>query len=92
MYLPFSATVNLTVLGEPTAAFNTLISGLGTTLETPTIITSGGSSATMAWVLLHRQPSPAPPTTTQIVQAFSAGKFGQMHKRGDYGKANQSPI
>jgi hypothetical protein len=89
VFLPFAASTNTTPLGVPIAAFNTLINGWGTVLGTPIIYTNGGSTATLAWVLAHRT---TPLTVTRISVWESAGKFGQVHRRGDYGRPNLSPV
>ncbi len=92
LYLPFAAAVYMSNLGEPTAALDVLINGLASILLVPTTVTVGGNSATLVWSLIHRQPKPNPPSVSSIITAESASKFGQMHKRGDYGRPNQSPI
>lgn len=92
LYLPFISTQFMTALGLPNATLNTAIDNLGTTLLPGITVVSGGNSCTLSWSLLHRQPAPTPPSTSLIVSAGSAGKMGVMHKRGDYGRANQVPI
>lgn len=92
VFLPFCSIDGTTALGVPTAALNTLITGFGTTFLTPTVLGTPPNTATLRWVIAHRQPAPNPVTTSLIIQALSADKFGQMHKRGDYGRANLSPI
>lgn len=92
VFLPFLATANMAPDGRPTSAFDTALAAQAALVLAPLTITSGGNSATLAWVLVHRQTPPTPPTATQITQAESAGKFGQMHKRGSYGRPNASPI
>lgn len=92
VYLPFVTTAAVTVIGDQSASLVTQINAFATQLKTPIIVTIGANSATLVWGILHRHPKPAPPTINQIIEAASNGKFGQMHKRGDYGRANQSPI
>jgi len=92
VYLPFVAAVFLDNTGDPTTAWNVLANGFASVLLTPITVTSGGSSATFTWSLVKR-PAGGPVTATgQIISAESAQKIGQMHKRGDYGRANASPI
>ncbi len=93
VYLPFIRTDLVTGFGVPTAGFNVTINSWASLLLNPFIVTIGANSVTMNWSLVHRF---APPlvglSTTQIRDAESADKMGQMHKRGDYGRANSSPI
>lgn len=92
LFLPFISSSFLSAVGEPTAAYDVLVNSLCSVLVNPLVVTSGGSSATFAWVLLKKAKLPTPPTATQIVAAESAAKFGVQHRRGDYGRLNVSPI
>jgi len=92
VYLPFVAVSFVSPDGTPTVAFDTLVNSFASAMLVPLTLTSGGSSATCVWSLVTRHPVPAPPTAVQLLQAESAAKFGQMHKRGSYGKPNVSPI
>jgi len=92
VYLPFAATANVSSAGLTSSAFDVLINSLCSLMLTPLTLTNGGSTATAVWSLVTRHPKPAPPTSQQIILAESASKFGQMHKRGSYGKSNSSPI
>jgi hypothetical protein len=93
VYLPFAAVDNLTVLGLPNAAFNSLVNTTFAALLPPFVITVGAATATLVWSLAHRGLGPTHPISADaIISAESAEKFGQMHKSGDYGRANQSPI
>jgi hypothetical protein len=92
VYLPFAATAQVAPDGRSTVAMDVLVNSFASAMLVPFTLTSGGSSATAVWSLLTRHPSPAPPTTAQITQAESSQKFGQMHKRGSYGRPNASPI
>lgn len=92
VFLPFASTAATTPFGVPTAALNTLINGLASTLLTPTIVGTVPNQSTLVWSLLHRDPVTKVITTTELLSAATAFKFGQMHKRGDYGRPNASPI
>jgi len=92
VYLPFISTQYMTALGLPNATLNTKIDALAALLLPALTLTTGGSSATLVWSLLTRGVPPAPPTAHQLMNAESAGKMGTMRKRGDYGRANASPI
>jgi hypothetical protein len=89
LYLPFLPTDTMTAQGDPTAGFNTFVTNFGATLLTPTIVGTGPNTSTLVWSLAHRGPVI---TSTPIATARSADKFGQMHKRGDYGRPNSSPV
>lgn len=92
VYLPFIASLLSSAFGTFTVAMDVAVNSLASALLSPLVVTSGGNSATLIWSLVARHPSPAPVTTRQIIGAQSAGIFGQMHKRGSYGRANSSPI
>jgi hypothetical protein len=92
LYLPFVDSGFLTALGLPNATLNGLINAWCTALLTPLVRTIGANSATLVWGLLTKGVGPAPPTIKQILTAASADRIGQMHKRGDYGRANASPV
>jgi len=92
VYLPFIAGEFKSAFGVPTNAMGVLVNSFASALLTPLVVTSGGSTATFVWVLARKFPLPTPPTTAQITFAESAQKFGQQHRRGDYGKLNLSPI
>ncbi len=92
VYLPFIASSFLTTLGEPTTAYDVLVNSFCSVLLSPLVVTNGASTATLVWSLVRRELLPAPPSSTEIVFAESAAKFGVMHKRGDYGRLNVSPI
>lgn len=92
IFLPFAASGYVANDARPTPGFDTLVNSYASILLTPFTLTSGGSSAVVAWVLLHKVKGSPPTVRGQIIGAESADKFGQMHKRGDYGKANAPPI
>jgi len=91
VYLPFVSDDYIASNGRVTNAFDVLVNSVASTLLTPIVITSGGSTATFAWGVAKR-PRGGPVTISQILTAQSADRVGQMHKRGDYGRANASPI
>lgn len=92
VYLPFPEGGNVAADGRTTNAFDIYLNSQATLMLAPLILSNGGSSATAVWSLLHRNPPAGPVTADQITQALSASKFGQMHKRGSYGRQNESPI
>ncbi len=92
VYLPFISSSFLTTLGEPTTAFDVLVNSFCSAMLPPLVVTNGASTATLVWSLVRKELLPAPPSSTEIVFAESAAKFGVMHKRGDYGRLNVSPI
>ncbi len=92
VYLPFIASSFLTTQGEPTTAYDVLVNSFASALLSPLVVTNGASSATLVWSLVRKELLPSPPSSQQILFAESAGKFGVMHKRGDYGRLNVSPI
>ncbi len=91
VFLPFIGADYAGTDGKPTAAYDVLVNSFASNLLTPVVVTAGGSTATMVWGIFSRLPT-ATPAFSQIVQAQSADKFGNLHKRGDYGRANASPI
>jgi len=93
VYLPFIAENEVAADGNQDTSLITAINAMATLLLPPITITSGGSSASFAWSILHRLPGPTVLySADSIISAESSGKFGQMHKRGAYGRVNASPI
>lgn len=92
VYLPFVSSDFLTTHAEPTTAFAVLLNSFASASLAPFAVGSGGNTSTMVWSLLRKTPGTLPVSTGQIVAAESAQKFGQMHKRGDYGRPNASPF
>ncbi len=92
VYLPYMAQSYVGSNGQVNAAFGTLVNSLASNMLPPIVVVNGGSSATLTWCLLHKTPGQLPTSTGEIVSAEAGEKIGQMHKRGDYGRANASPI
>ncbi len=92
VFLPFAASAQVGTDGTLTVGATVFANSYASTLLPPLTITIGGSSATFVWSLIHRHPKPAPPTDSQITSSGVTAKFGQMHKRGSYGRPNASPI
>jgi hypothetical protein len=92
VFLPFVSSDFLASNGRPTIAFEVLVNSAASGLLIP--FTSGAlpDRAVLTWSLFRNHPGADPTSSGEIVQASSADKFGQMHKRGDYGRANSSPI
>lgn len=91
-FLPFASADYVTPNGIPDAALLILINSLASALLPPIVVTVGANTATLVWSVMHRNPPAGPVTSNQIVSAEAVDRFGQMHKRGDYGRANSSPI
>jgi len=92
VFLPFISTDLMTIFGLPDAALDILLNSFASFLLTPMVVTVGANSATFVFGIVSRNPPAGPMTFQQAVTCESATKFGQMHKRGDYGRPNQSPI
>jgi hypothetical protein len=92
IFLPFVSSDFLASNGRPTIAFEVLVNSAASGLLLPFVSGALPNRCTLAWVLLRKHLGADPTVTGQIIQALSADKFGQMHKRGDYGRANESPI
>lgn len=89
LYLPFLPTDIMGPDGEPNAGALVLVNSFASAMLTPIVVGSGGNTASLTWQLVKRKP---PIVTQQIVTAECAEKFGQMHKRGDYGRPNNPPF
>ena len=92
LYLPFISTDFQAANGEPTVAWATLINSFGSGAVVPITVGTSPNQSTLVWSLLHKVNGAVPIDTGAIVLAQSANKYGQLHKRGDYGRANSSPI
>jgi len=92
VFLPFVTADFIANNGRPTTAFDVLVNSFLSTMLAPITVGSGGNTSTLTWNLLHKVKGAVPTDRGIIINAESADKFGQMHKRGDYGKANASPI
>lgn len=89
VFLPFFSASAMEADGHPTVAVTNFVDAFGANLLNPTVIGTAPNTATLKWVILRKGP---PIVTTEIVTVGTANLFGQMHKRGDYGKPNTSPI
>jgi len=92
VFLPFISTDLVTINGLPDPALDILLNSFASFLLTPMVVTVGANSATFVFGVVSRNPPAGPMTFQQALTCESATKFGQMHKRGDYGRPNQSPI
>lgn len=92
VFLPFVSTTHSSAFGVPTTAYDVLVNSFCSAMLAPLVLTNGGSTATLVWSLVRKFLLPDPPTSVQILQAESAQKFGVIHRRGDYGRLNLSPI
>jgi hypothetical protein len=90
VFVPFIPDSFLTTGGELSAGVSAAYATFVALLFGPQTFTVGGSSTTVAPVLVH-QPSVAYPLplADQDVTAFvGTGKIGTQRRRGDYGQAN----
>ncbi len=92
IYLPFLSTTQMASDGRLTSGADVFINSQCTLLLPTLTVTGAGGTGTFVWVIAHKRKAPTPWTTTQITNAESSSKFGQMHKRGSYGRPNASPI
>lgn len=92
LYLPFVADSFIANNGRPTNAFDVIVNSNASGLLSPLVVGGGGNTSTLVWSVIHKAVGTPPITRGQITEAESADKVGQMHKRGDYGRANASPI
>lgn len=91
VFLPFVSQNYQDTTALPTNAYQVFVNSFASFLLAPLIVGSGGNTVTMVWSLIHRK-APDPITGHQITTAESAQKWGQMHKRGEYGRLNAAPI
>jgi len=92
IFLPFLSTDFQASNARPTNAFAVLANSFLSTLTVPLTTGTSPNTATLDWCILHKVKGGVPVVRNSIVNAESANKFGQLHKRGDYGRANESPI
>jgi len=92
IFLPFVSADFLANNGRPTVGFDTLVNSFLSVMLAGFTVGSGGNTSDVVWSLLHKNKGTIPTDRGPILHAESADKFGQMHKRGDYGRANASPI
>lgn len=92
LFLPFISTDFQATNGRPTNAFAVLLNSFGSGTVVPLVIGTSPNQSTVEWCLLHKVKGAVPINRGPITLAQSANKYGQLHKRGDYGHANASPI
>ena len=92
LYLPFISTDFQATNGRPTNAWGVLINSFASGAVVPVTIGSIPNQSVLEWVLLHKVKGAVPIVRGPVVFAQAAGKYGQLHHRGDYGRANVSPI
>jgi hypothetical protein len=92
VFLPFISDDFLATNGHPTNGFVTLVNGMGALINANPTIGSGGNTGVMEWDIVHR-PKGGPVSLRGPVATAEAGiSFATMKKRGNYGRANKSPI
>ncbi len=92
VFLPFCSADYMDTDGRPNSTFQTLAGSTATAFLSPFTVGGGGNTSQFVWVLLTKHKGGPPTIRGQILQASSPRKFGQLHKRGDYGRPNTSPI
>jgi len=92
LYFPFVSNDYVAADGEPNNAYAVLVNSAASNFLNPLVIGGGGNTATLVWSLFRNHKGTYPTVTGQIVNAEASDKIGQMHKRGDFGRANASPI
>ncbi len=92
VYLPFFDAGFIGTDGEPSTAWNVLVNSWASGLLPPHTTTVGGNNVILQWGVMKKATRTTVASIHQIISAESAEKFGNMHKRGDYGRANESPI
>lgn len=89
IFIPFFPTTVMDANGELTSGGKTYINTFAASLLGPHTFGSGGNTSVLIWGLLKRKPTLG---LTVITAAEASGKFGNQHRRGDYGRPNTSPI
>lgn len=92
VFLPFAGAINVGPTGDPIAAFTTLMQGFINGLTTAVVVGTPPNTANFFFILLKRATETTPLDYTLVTDGSPANKFGQQHKRGDYGRPNSSPI
>lgn len=87
-YLPFPATADITTLGEMAAGYRTNANVIAASRAADFAISVGGRTATLKPGLWRRSGN----IFTPIILAFTRGKVATQKRRGDYGRANSSPV
>jgi hypothetical protein len=88
LYLPFLAAAAFDNDGQPIAGAATLINAFFAAMATTFIIGTAPNQINLDWVIYHR----ASRTYDFIVGGGLRKTVSNLHKRGDYGKPNVSPI
>lgn len=92
IFLPFVTADFLASNGRPTVGLETLVNSFLSVMLAGFTVGGGGNTSSVVWSLLHKVKGAIPTDRGPITHAELAEKFGGMHKRGDYGKPNASPI
>lgn len=92
LFIPFVSTIFVGPGGDPNAAWHTLVDGYCVNLLGGVSLGTPPDTAVLSFVLAKRPKLPATPTAQIIIACLAANKIGTLHKRGDFGRANASPI
>jgi hypothetical protein len=92
IFVPFPDISSDDTDRTPTVTYTTNITAVGTALRTVTALATGGRTATVNFVLAHKQlPGPIW-SSASITAILGQKKWGTQRRRGNYGRANTSPI
>lgn len=92
LYLPFISTDWQASNGRPTTAWAVFVNSFCSGMLAPLVCGTSPNQSTMLWSLIQKHVGAVPTVRGTIVNAEAADKYGNMHKRGDYGRPNSSPI
>lgn len=89
MYVPFPNQTSTGALGDPLPAYVASLTAIGAVVTpTRTIVGAGGGSATFVPCIFHRVAE----TVTPISFATPSPSWATQRRRGDFGRANSSPV
>lgn len=92
LFFPFVSTLYSANNGRPTTALATALNAFSASLMAPYTVGTSPNQSTLQWCIIQKHKGAVPTVRGNILFADSANKFGTMHKRGDYGRPNASPI
>jgi hypothetical protein len=92
-YIPFPGVNDSGAGGSPTAAYGVKQANLLAVIDSTAVIVSGGSSATLTRVLLHKKnKAGGTPAPTPVTAASFSANWATQRKRGNFGRRNTSPV
>ena len=87
IYVPFPATTALSA-GEPSGAYVVQLGALGAAISSFDLVGSGANTAAVACVIAGKTDFATPVAISRVV---TPQLWGTQHRRGDYGRLNQTP-